>query len=170
MFKEKAIAMFNNTMFTFSTIDSMSEPIHASVERLYLAAREIRAVTGQSAVARLLDQTPQTVKNWEKRGISEGGALIAQRRIGCDANWLLDGRGAMTLTDAWTGATAAMATEPDRSIYALPIAWPFKTVTRSQYDSLTAEQKAHVEAGIRMLLQIAGPDEKQYTPEKDAAA
>lgn len=170
MFKQKAIATFNNAMFTFSTIDGMLEPIHASVERLYLAAREIRAVTGQSAVARLLDQTPQTVKNWEKRGISEGGALIAQRRIGCDANWLLDGRGAMTITDAWAGTGASMATEPDRPVYALPIAWPFKTVTRNQYDSLTAEQKAHIEASIRMLLQIAGPDAKQHLPEKDAAA
>ena len=69
--------------------------MHESVERLYKAVKQRRGVEGQSAVARLLDESPQTVKNWESRGISKSGAMKAQHEIGCDANWLITGKGSM---------------------------------------------------------------------------
>jgi len=81
---------FNNTAFNAKTIDGVIA-IHPTIERLYQAAKELRDVSGQSAVARLLGKTPQVVKNWEARGISSEGALLAQKIIGCDANWLLEG-------------------------------------------------------------------------------
>lgn len=89
-FNKKSIAMFNNTAFNSKTIDRVTA-IHPTIERLYQAAKELRDVSGQSAVARLLGKTPQVVKNWEARGISSEGALLVQKIIGCDANWLLDG-------------------------------------------------------------------------------
>lgn len=61
---------------------------HFSMVRLYSAAAS-KKVTGQSAVARALNVSPQRVKNWESRGLSETGARLAQGVFGCDANWLL---------------------------------------------------------------------------------
>lgn len=90
MFNKKSITTFNNTAFNGKTIYRVIS-IHPTIERLYQAAKELRDVSGQSAVARLLGKTPQVVKNWEARGISSDGALLAQKIIGCDANWLLDG-------------------------------------------------------------------------------
>jgi hypothetical protein len=40
--------------------------------------------------------SPQTINNWEDRGISNEGLLRAQEQIGCDAIWLRDGNGTMT--------------------------------------------------------------------------
>lgn len=90
-FKQKSNASFNNILFTKQKITHM----HASTERLYQAAKQMRDVSGQSAVARLLNESPQTVKNWETRGVSRAGAMTAESVIGVRAAWLLTGEGAM---------------------------------------------------------------------------
>jgi hypothetical protein len=64
--------------------------------RLYLAAKTLRGVDGPSAIAKLLNVSPQTVHNWEDRGISQDGLLKAQEQVGCNAIWLRDGAGQMT--------------------------------------------------------------------------
>lgn len=69
--------------------------MHPSIERLYQAAKQIRDITGQSAVARLLNESPQTVKNWETRGVSRSGAMTAEAALGVRAAWLLTGDGEM---------------------------------------------------------------------------
>lgn len=121
------IMTFNNAAFTAETICCMSE-IHPSVQRLYSAARELRDVTGPSAVARLLGASPQTMNNWESRGISEGGALKAQQVIGCDANWVLHGNGLMEFK-AKNPEIAA-----DRvATYTVTRLWPFKTFTADDF-------------------------------------
>jgi phage repressor protein C with HTH and peptisase S24 domain len=65
------------------------------MERLYRAAKELRRISTQAELARALNQSSQTIKNWESRGISKGGMLIAQAEIGCSATWLETGEGAM---------------------------------------------------------------------------
>lgn len=72
--------------------------MHASIERLYEAAAKIKGVTGKSNVARLLNISPQTLKNWEVRGISNEGAITAQQVMGCSAVWITDGTGPMSTT------------------------------------------------------------------------
>lgn len=98
------------------------------MKRLYDAARQLKKVEGQSAVARLLHESPQTLKNWEQRGISASGLLKAQQNIGCDAIWVRDGVGDMvknfpldidTLKDAIAAAVeidkkADLNLEPDK--------------------------------------------------------
>lgn len=88
--------------------------IHASAERLYAAADKLRDVRGQSAVARLLKVSPQVMKNWEARGVSEKGALLAQAEMRCDANWILGGQGAMVkdFTEIQHNGTQHVVAEP----------------------------------------------------------
>jgi hypothetical protein len=88
--------MFNTIRLPAATLTRM----HKSAERLYQAVKEVRAVEGQSAVARLLTESPQTVKNWESRGISADGAIKVERLIGCRAAWLIDGAGDMSFAEA----------------------------------------------------------------------
>jgi phage repressor protein C with HTH and peptisase S24 domain len=85
----------NNILFSHPTIADM----HPSAERLYHAARELMGVVGQSKVARLLGESPQTLKNWEGRGVSKGGAIKAQSVIGANATWITDGTGRMSAID-----------------------------------------------------------------------
>lgn len=73
--------------------------MHSQMERLYLAARELRKVQGQSQLARTLNTSPQTIHNWESRGISKQGILLAQRIVGCSASWLETGKGPMSLSE-----------------------------------------------------------------------
>lgn len=70
--------------------------MHKQMKRLYEAARELKGITGQSELARALNASPQTVKNWESRGVSRQGMLDAQRAMGCSALWIETGTGSMT--------------------------------------------------------------------------
>ena len=67
---------------------------HPSMARLYKA---LENRVGQSDLARSLGVSPQTVNNWEARGISKDGALDAQRKLGVSAVWLLHDEGPMTI-------------------------------------------------------------------------
>lgn len=90
-FKEKSNAAFNNKAFTSSRLEGMKE----DAKRLYEAALELKGIAGQSDLARALGESPQTVKNWESRGVSKKGLLNAQRILGCSADWLEMGLGPM---------------------------------------------------------------------------
>lgn len=86
--------MFNNMMFSCRNISAM----HDQMTRLYEAAEKMAGTTGQTGLARLLNVSPQTVNNWEARGISADGLLKIQELIGCNANWIKSGAGDMRIT------------------------------------------------------------------------
>jgi hypothetical protein len=65
--------------------------IHETMSRLYLAAKTLRGIEGPAEVARLLNESPQLVNNWERRGISSAGMLKAADTLGCRANWIAKG-------------------------------------------------------------------------------
>ena len=86
-FNQKSNATFNNALFKLKIIKAM----HETTARLYIAAQKIANTTGQSAVAHLLNESPQTVKNWESRGMSKAGIIKAAQIIGCSVDWLISG-------------------------------------------------------------------------------
>ena len=67
--------------------------MHAQTKRLYEAAKELRGIQGPSELARALNISPQTLNNWERRGMSKPGLIVAQRSLGCSAVWLESGEG-----------------------------------------------------------------------------
>jgi hypothetical protein len=92
MFKQNANATCNNILFKPARISGMTEKVrHPSMVRLYaIASNHKDKVIGQSAVARALNISPQRVKNWEERGISEKGARLASDRFGCNPSELIE--------------------------------------------------------------------------------
>jgi hypothetical protein len=147
---------FNNTAFSDNTIDGMTT-LHPSVQRLYQAAKDLRDVSGQSAVARLLGATPQVVKNWEARGISNEGALLAQKIIGCNANWLLEGIAQMR-NAAWSpgpGPTVMTAEVPSAALYEFKSDsdWPFRDITADEIKKLSEFDRGQIEGFIKGMLQ-----------------
>ncbi|WP_174902190.1 hypothetical protein [Burkholderia pseudomultivorans] len=94
MFIHIANTAFNNKTFTSSNIGSM-RAIHETTRRLYAAAKEIWDIEGPANVARLLNESPQLINNWERRGMSASGIIKAARTIGCRAEWLRSGDGDM---------------------------------------------------------------------------
>ncbi|WP_157651453.1 hypothetical protein [Burkholderia ubonensis] len=94
MFINIANAAFNNKAFASPTIGSM-RAIHETTQRLYDAAKELRDVEGPANVARLLNESPQLLNNWERRGMSAAGIIKAAAAIGCRAEWLKSGVGDM---------------------------------------------------------------------------
>ncbi|MGC3025809.1 hypothetical protein ACPUER_11755 [Burkholderia sp. DN3021] len=69
--------------------------LHETIERLYRAAKELQGVEGPANVARLLNESPQLINNWERRGMSASGMIRAASVIGCRADWLKTGDGRM---------------------------------------------------------------------------
>jgi phage repressor protein C with HTH and peptisase S24 domain len=69
-----------------------AKAIHPSIRRLYSVAAEA-GDDAPAKVARRLNISPQTMNNWEARGISQPGSLSAQEAYGCSAVWLITGKG-----------------------------------------------------------------------------
>jgi len=69
--------------------------VHETMSRLYLAAKELRQASRPAHVARLLNISQQTLKNWEERGMSSEGILRAAEVLGCRPIWLAKGTGDM---------------------------------------------------------------------------
>ncbi len=63
------------------------------MRRLYDAARSAHGIRTPSELARSLNATPQRIKNWQDRGISQQGATDVQARLGISATYVLDGIG-----------------------------------------------------------------------------
>lgn len=122
MFTSKSNVLFNNKAFRFGKIvDVPDKQIHPSMHRLYHAAHSLRDVSGQSAVGRLLNASPQKINNWERRGISQAGAIRAQEVIGCSASWLVGESGEMVHKDFVPAAKPQedfdlLARGPDRAV------------------------------------------------------
>lgn len=75
--------------------------MNPSAARLYAAARSLpHPVATQSELARALGQSPQTVKNWEARGVSAVGASKAQQALGISSTWILEGAEPMFVNGA----------------------------------------------------------------------
>lgn len=68
--------------------------MHISMKRLYSAIRKDdgNGYT-QSEMASKLNQSSQTLKNWEIRGMSYEGALICQKQLGVNSVWIMYGEG-----------------------------------------------------------------------------
>ncbi|HGW3983471.1 TPA: S24 family peptidase [Acinetobacter baumannii] len=64
------------------------KPTHPSVLRLLEASG-----MSQEETAKVIDEFPQTITNWKKRGVSKAGALKAAAKFGVAANWILTGEG-----------------------------------------------------------------------------
>jgi hypothetical protein len=94
MFNLFANTTCNNTVFTSQTIVCMKK-LHETVERLYVAAKTLKQVEGPANLARLLNESPQLINNWERRGMSASGILRAAPIVGCRVEWLKTGDGEM---------------------------------------------------------------------------
>ena len=76
----------------------MAEEVHESMQRLLQFATastkgQRNAVVDWKTLGRRLAVSSAVMTNWKKRGISEGGALDAEAKLGCSASWLRSGRG-----------------------------------------------------------------------------
>lgn len=98
MFNLLSNNMCNKYLNNSFTLDSM----HQSTARLYEVLREIGVIRygkEQSEVAKYLNKSSQVINNWEERGISDNGLLEIQRKTGCSATWLQDGKNPKFLGD-----------------------------------------------------------------------
>ncbi len=87
---------------------------HASLTRLLQAAAERQTKpVGKSALATLLGESPQTITNWASRGVSDQGALKAQRTHGISASWVVDGVEPMLVAPEATAEPPSPLTSDD---------------------------------------------------------
>ncbi|WP_394788566.1 LexA family protein [Rhodoferax sp.] len=76
-----------------------SDTRHASLRRLLEIAKDAK-ITGPAALAASMGESEQTVTNWGRRGVSKLGAMKAQEKFGCSANWVLNGTLPRLITEA----------------------------------------------------------------------
>ena len=68
--------------------------MHPSLGRLYELAQEHLGISGPTALAKALQETTQGVNNWSRgRGVSNKGAMKAQKLYEWSAAWIMEGTG-----------------------------------------------------------------------------
>lgn len=91
MFNEKSNATFNTFCLndlSFNEMKTENKNEHATLVRLY----EVAGISTPMELAKLLNESPQTINNWAIRGVSKQGAINASQKIrGCDVNYILKG-------------------------------------------------------------------------------
>ena len=92
--------------------------MHESFKRLL----EVSNGLSQEEIARRIDESPQTLTNWKKRGVSKAGALKAAAEFGCSANWVLSGvndssGGDVSRVTGWDGSTPLDSDEIEIPFY-----------------------------------------------------
>lgn len=80
--------------------NSDNSRMNTQMSRLYGAAQDLKGIYGQTALARHLGVSPQTLFNWESRGISKKGLITCQQVLGISASWLECGQGNRSLNEA----------------------------------------------------------------------
>ncbi|WP_291928628.1 LexA family transcriptional regulator [Limnohabitans sp.] len=85
--------------------------MNQQMKRLYEAASEARGIRGQSDLARALNTSPQTINNWETRGISKQGLLSIQNVLGISASWVQSGHGQKFVLDKSNVSHAQMGSK-----------------------------------------------------------
>lgn len=61
--------------------------MHESMKRAF----KVSGNMSPSELAIAIDESPQNITNWSKRGISKGGAIKVSAKFGGDSNWILTG-------------------------------------------------------------------------------
>lgn len=145
-------------------IDLTIQTMQPSMVYLYKIASEKRQVNTPAAVGRVMDVSQQRLKNWESRGISKEGALLAQSIFGIDSNTLLAMNTssvfapmdlAIDRDKAATVATVAKLEEKRATKH--PAEWPFLHITIDQWRQLTPKQKIAVEAVAESYITTGDP-------------
>lgn len=72
--------------------------MESAFDRLLRAAIELKpgVIANKSDLAKFLDESPQSITNWQSRGIPKGKLLSVARAIGVSPDWLLTGEGQET--------------------------------------------------------------------------
>lgn len=97
MFNINANTPCNNALFNRPTILCMAD----DYDRLLLAAKMLDpGITGKSSLGRFLNQSPQTINNWQKRGIPRAELADLSRKVGCTIDWLELGTPPMRASDS----------------------------------------------------------------------
>lgn len=140
--------------------------MHIQMKRLYEAAKALRGIEGQSDIARALNASPQTINNWEARGMSKPGMLRAQLIFGCSATWLDRGEGPMSMADsAAAGVPGAipvvLADIHDSGFYHIP-----KVQLELQAGITGFQTEPEIHDGSTMALNRGWVDRRGYVPSK----
>lgn len=141
--------------------------MHPSMARLYACFGIHPAEKGApTRLAGALNRSPQVITNWSARGVSIEGAIEAERLSGRGAAWILDGDGPRQVASHGrfslsTGeqSSAIIASEP--APHGIP-SWPFRSITRAQWNALGQESQERVEAVVcAMIRPPEAPADKQ---------
>lgn len=123
-----------------------------SMVALYQHIRETRQVKTPAAISRLMGVSQQRLKNWEERGISKEGAMLAQDLLKIDGNALLKLDKQSTLPASWRAPSEPAPNVQELMPTLKSIEWPFATITAADWRSLSESDRTEIENIARRYL------------------
>jgi phage repressor protein C with HTH and peptisase S24 domain len=79
----------------------MEQTTHPTLLRLLSAAQaNLKNVGNWADLSRAINEAPNTVSNWGKRGVPPGKVLALARKVGCAPEWISEGAGPISVASA----------------------------------------------------------------------
>lgn len=124
MFNPNANTLCNNSLFNPASMAFMAD----DYDRLFHAVQTLHPeidVSGPSALARFLGESPQQMTNWKKRGLPNGKLTKLARKAGCRREYLEFGELPLVETgggrDEGKPAAELPAEDPTAAAYGLAV-------------------------------------------------
>lgn len=146
MFIHLSNMTFNNSMFTSEKLGAM----HETMKRLMAEAKRLRGINTQTELANLLNESPQRVNNWSRRGVSVDGAVSAEKAFGCSPAFVLNGIESI-LGFSESATITEKVSEPTKFYMTNP-PWPFKNISPVEFSRLTLDQINDVEQLVKSMI------------------
>jgi hypothetical protein len=132
--------------------------MNSQMARVYEgAAAALKHAVTPTALASAINEAPQVINNWERRGPSSKGLLAFQRELGINATWVITGTGQPLLD---TGPTArqrepgyvdlpAALTTAERDLVLA-----FRTITKRRQVAVLAELMAEAQQQLADMQEL----------------
>jgi hypothetical protein len=157
----------SNTLFNLNQTPCLTKEIYVDVKctmhdtmiRIYKAAKTLKGIDGQTNLAKSLGESPQTVKNWENRGVSQQGIIKAHELIGCSIDYIKG------TSDAMSGDGLLPLESKSKAIsiagFAISSA---ERLMLDYYLKLSEESKTVIDLAINKLYSLENPADKIAKP------
>lgn len=132
---------FNNKVFSPAMLEFMAD----DYDRLFLAAQTLHpeaGIDGPSALARFVDESPQSMTNWRSRGLPKAKITALARKVGCRADYVE--LGALPMVDDGKQSSAVKAPKAEEQ--------------RAHYGPTVSDEEAALLRDLRELL----PDRREH--------
>jgi len=137
--------------------------MHLTMTRVYKAAKDLRGLEGQTNLANYLRESPQVVKNWESRGISQQGMIKVHELIGCSIDYIKGHTDALASNKSLQQTASTYEVKPAVAVAGMKIK-SNEAILLEHYKKLSNQSQQTIDLLLNRLYELEHPNDLVANP------